>query len=155
MPLYSPPRDFVEKLRHFDSALRIRWSDGQNRWRLERKISHGTVWPPSIWESPNQQEDRKAAADGYVAVGVLKQGELTDRVFAHLASQDIWRQGGAKAVADRMDENDILAERMARLRRSDTLEGLARERWRYMNTVRTVPESARHTGSDMSINLGV
>lgn len=155
MPLYSPPREFVQALQAFDKDLRVRWSDGQGSWRLERKVSRGTVWPPSSLDTPAANEDRIAARDGYVLVDLLP--ELSGRLFSILRAHDIWAHGGADAVADAMDRLDL--EQKAELRKVclDYTEVKARERWQYMNRVRTVPEHARHTAprGGMSINGGV
>lgn len=145
MPLLTPPKLFVERLRGFDPDLRVRWSDGQNRWRLERKVTRGTVWPPSELESPGQQEDRRAAHEGYTLVATIKQGELTDRVFMALAKADLWRMGGAEKVCEALDKGDAEFEMKNRAKRGEYIEAAARERWRYMNTIRCVPENASAT----------
>lgn len=155
MPLYSPPRDFVQALHNFDKDLRVRWSDGQGKWRLERKVSRGTVWPPSELDTPAAHEDRIAARDGYILVDLLP--ELSNRLFSVLRAHDIWAHGGAEAVADQMDRMDVLQKYELRKLVLDYAESTARERWRYMNTVRTVPEKSPHSApaGGMSINGGV
>ena len=145
MPLLTPPKLFVERLRAFDPMLRVRWSDGQNRWRLERKVTRGTMWPPSFVESPEQAEDWRAANEGYTLVATVKQGELTDRVFVALAKADLWCMGGAEKVCAALDRGDQELEMVNRTKRGEYIEAAARERWRYMNSVRTVPENMAAT----------
>ena len=140
MPLLTPPRLFSERLKAFDPMLRVRWSDGQNRWRLERKVTRGIMWPPSAVGGPGQQEDRQSAAEGYTLVATVKQGELTDRVFVALAKADLWRMGGAEKVCEALDRGDQELEMVNRARRGEYIEAAARERFRYMNSIRTVPE---------------
>jgi len=154
MPLFNPPSRIVELLRNFDSALRVRWSDAQCQWRLERKVSHGKVWPPSSIESAGSFEDRKAAADGYILVACLEKSQLTDRLLPVLRASDIWAHGGAQEVADQMDKMDVEQKYLMRQTMLDNCEAAARERFRYMNAVRTLPERFTHTAPQggMSIN---
>jgi hypothetical protein len=145
----------MKKLLHdFDRDLRVRWSEPQGRWRLERRVSHGVVWPPSAIETAASMEDRRAAADGYVLVALLEPCELTERLIPVLRRADIWARGGANAVADEMDRMDVEQKRLMRQVVLDNAEAAARERFRYMNAVRTVPERAAHSAppGGMSIN---
>jgi hypothetical protein len=96
-------------------------------------------------ESPGQQEDRRAAHEGYTLVATIKQGELTDRVFMALAKADLWRMGGAEKVCEALDKGDAEFEMKNRAKRGEYIEAAARERWRYMNTIRCVPENASAT----------
>lgn len=157
MPLYVTPPDIARDLRAFDAALRLRWSDGQDCWRLERKVSRGTVWPPSTLETPGAFEDRKAAREGYILIDLIQPQSLSGRLVPVLAQADIWSCGGAEEVADAMDRLDIEQRQTMNRMMSDKFETAARERFRYMNRVRCVPEKMAHTAppGGMSITGGV
>jgi len=157
MPTYITPPDIARELRAFDPALRLRWSDGQGCWRLERKVSRGTVWPPSMLESPASFEDRKAAREGYILIDLIGPRALNARLVPVLRRADIWSNGGAGAVADAMDQLDISQRETMKRMMSDKFEAAARERFRYMNRVRCVPENKAHTAppGGMSIMGGV
>ena len=157
MPLYNPPPDIERDLKAFDPALRLRWSDAQGGWRLERKVAQGAIWPASVVESPAQFEGRIAANDGYILVEFISPEHLSGQLIPVLARSDIWTNGGAQAVADAMDELDISHRQMMKAMMSDQFAAMARERFRYMNRVRTVPEKFAHTAppGGMSINGGL
>jgi hypothetical protein len=71
-----------------------------------------------------------------------------------LRQNDIWAHGGAEAVADAMDQLDLEQKWMMKRAIDDEFEAAARERFRYMNRPRVVPESMSHTAppGGMSIN---
>jgi len=157
MPTYITPPGIARELHAFDPALRLRWSDGQGCWRLERKVSRGTVWPPSTLESPAAFEDRTAAHDGYVLVDLIRPRDLSARLVPVLRQADIWSSGGADAVADAMDRLDVTQRETANRMMGEKWEAAARERFRYMNRVRTVSEKHAHTAppGGMSVMGGV
>lgn len=157
MPLYDPSQSIVRQLRTFDPLLRVRWSDCQRFWRLERKVTRGMVWPPSEIESPSQYEERIAARDGYILVDTIKKQHLTERLIDVLRRNDLWSRGGAAGVASEWDLADQERDMQRRQSLGDELEAAARERYRYMNTIRTVSESASATApaGGMSIMSGV
>lgn len=152
MPQYHPPSSFTRALRAFDPALRVRWSDKDVNWRIERRLTHGTWADPAFFADP---EDRQTARDGYVLVLTCQKEQLDNRVFYTLWDGDIWRRGGAKKVGDQIFAGLDTLTAARRRRWSDYIETCARERYDYMNRVRTLPDNARHTGRDMSITLGV
>jgi hypothetical protein len=98
-----------------------------------------------------------SAHDGYILVDFLDKEHLNERLFPILRRADIWANGGAAAVADEMDRMDIEEKRLMRKIVLDYAEAKARERWRYMNTVRTVPErqALSAPAGGMSINGGM
>ena len=150
MPLHSAPRSFVRLLKEFDPQLRIRFSDSENRYRIERRVERPR--PPQYVRNP---EDRKAAIEGYECVLRCKANQLDGRVFYTLWHDDIWRIGGADKYMDQLAREDADREMKRRERFLDLVEGKAREAYRYMNSVRTLPESKAHTARDMSINMGM
>ena len=152
----SLPSYMKSLLHNFDRDLRLRWSDAQNRWRLERKVSRGVMWPPSELETPSAMEDRRSASEGYILVSLIEHNALSDRLIPVLRQSDIWSNGGAEAVADAMDRMDTSQKYLMRQMVLDYAEAKARERFRYMNTVRTVPEKQAHSApaGGMSINGG-
>lgn len=154
MPTYLPPTEIVRDLEAFDPQLRLRWSDGQGQWRLERKVSRGQVWPASEVETAAGYESRVAAKEGYILVDLIHPSLLNSRLVPILRQNDIWSNGGAKEIADAMDTLDADQQRLMKLAVSDQFEQMARDRWKYMNRVRTVSERHAHTAprGGMSIN---
>jgi hypothetical protein len=151
MPLYTAPKQFVTRLKAFDSKLRIRWSDVENRYRIERKVARASA---SNVASARTIEDRIAARDGYVLVLHCKQNQLDARVLFTLWHDDLWRVGGADAWMNQLQREDEEREAIKRERFLSDIDGKAREAYRYANTIRTLPENKRHTApvGGMSIN---
>ena len=176
MPLFTPPFAFVEKLRLYDSALQVRWSDPRHCWLIERKVSQGPIERPRVELMPgetvseiedtqaakerieewNRQEvdERRAAAEGHLIECEVDRDSLDDRVIMMLWREDIWRRGGADAVNKEIDLRLFSATRKTRAQWMDQVRQEARAAFRYMNTVRTVSEKHAHTAppGGMSIN---
>ena len=149
MALYDPPASFTQRLARFDPLLRIRWSDSEQRWLIERKITRSRPVPAKWFR---RHEDFVAARDGYVHVLACQKNQLDERVFLTLWHGDIWRQGGARQVADRMDaqmDGDAERQRQGWL---DDVEYAAREAYDSMNRVRTLAPGVTHTRRDLSLN---
>ena len=151
MPLYTAPRQFVQRLHDFDPLLRVRFSDSENRYRIERRVGLHGYAPSPAYGSP---EDRKSAVEGYECVLRCRQNQLDDRVFFTLWHDDIWRLGGPDKYMDQLASEEADREAKRREQFLDRIETVTREAYRYMNTVRVVPESAAHTApaGGMSIN---
>lgn len=171
MPLFDVPRTFTEQLKAYDQALRCRWSDARNCYLIERKVSRGRPIPPPKSIDPDDpdsmmtpedaathnreiHDEYLAACDGYTILLNVDRDALDSRVFFTLWSTDIWRQGGADAVNARIDKAYWDARRKGREDFGDFVASEARERFRYMNTVRTLPETGTHSAPEggMSIN---
>lgn len=142
MPLFDAPKAFIEDLRRYDPALRCRWSDGRRSFLIERKVSRGRAFPPSEFGDPDEY---RAASDGYMILMDVERECLDNRVFFTLWQSDIWRQGGADAVNDRIDRVQAEIFRESRVAFNDRNRQEAKAAFRYMNCVRTVPENAAHT----------
>jgi hypothetical protein len=155
MPLYDPPKEFVTRLKDFDAALRIRWSDAEDRWRIERKISRGKWINPSTFHA-SRYEDIISARDGYIPVLYCQQNELDERVFLSLWHMDIWRRGGSRRVADQMEARENGQRQSTRAQWLDDVWMAAKACKNYMNTVRTLDERHAHTAprGGMSIVAG-
>jgi len=140
-------KELMTQLHAYDEWLRLRYGFAEKVWRVERKIRYGTYFNPGMFASP---DDWECATDGYCLImRVPKQedtlqtstGELThlnsgldQRILYSLWSGDMQRQGGAGAVADKLD--NAYYGRLAKSRAAwgDKTEYLAKERWSSMNT---------------------
>jgi len=134
MPLYSPPNHFIERLHVFDPLLRIRWSDVQSCWLIERKLTRGQWISPDIYTSM-QYEDFVCARDGYVPVLFCEKTQLDERVFFTLWMGDIWRRGGAQTVADQMEANETQQQIASRAGWLDDVYNQAKEHYFTMNSL--------------------
>lgn len=171
MPLFDVPETFAQELRTYDPDLRCRWSDARQCYLIERKVSRGKQWPPPAKADPDDNEQMltpaecdqhnreildewTAACEGYVILLNVERDSLDNRVFYTLWATDIWRQGGADAVNERIDRAYWDARRKGKADFGDYVRHMAMERHRYMTTIRTVPESGAHTAPEggMSIN---
>lgn len=111
-------KDLDRRLKHFDSALRVRWSTPKGRWVVERKVSKGffNMNRPCSYDS-----DRfRHITDGYIHVGDLTpqqefQTQEVNLILKNLYDNDVWRFGGADKLSDILDEE--YAREQARLDR--------------------------------------
>lgn len=152
MALYQPPKQFVQDLQAYDPLLRIRWSDSEDCWRIERKVRPAREVDPSPFAN---HEDWITTKDGCVCVLKCKMNQLDQRVVYTLWKGDIQRQGGAQALADAIERGEQDTLMRSRAETLDRIEVHAKERFDYMNRVRTLPEHLPHSGKDMSITAGV
>ena len=154
MGIYHVEDGFVERLKGYDPYLRVRWGDQGQEWRIERKITSQKDLNPASFAS---HDDWITAKDGYCLILKVPHGALDERVFYTLWAGDMWKHGGAKHIADTLD--DAYGERLNKSRAAwlDQIDHAARESYTYANTVRTVPESHLHTApvGGMSIAGGV
>lgn len=153
MPLFDAPKGFVRRLLAYDPALRIRWSDWEQRWRVERRLTHARSIDPGLFRE-HQYEEFVARCDGYIPVLYCGKEQLDNRVIFTLWVNDIQRQGGAKALADRLEQEEAIYRSKSRAKWLDQVYVAAQEKYDYMNRVRVVPESHRHSAppGGMSIN---
>ena len=148
MPLFTVSRDFQRALTLFDPALRARWSDFRGCYLIERKVSRGTLDPVSHDRETGQVWDVDAALarmQGYLIVMEVGWNALDSRVFQALYQSDLWRQGGADAVAKAGSDRIREHQRKTREAFRDLVGVATRERLRYRDTIRTLPESQMHT----------
>jgi len=139
---FDPPKWFMEELLSYDNLLRVRWGRAENRWRIERRITHGRPLNPTYFAC---HDDYECAKEGYCLVLLLHPWELDRRVFHTLWACDVQRWGGGDKLADHLD--NAYDERLEKSRAKwlDAVEWEANERQRYQNTVRTVDENKAHT----------
>ena len=153
------PQDLERELRARDPHLRLRRARAEDHYRIERKVRVGSAG----WIDPSRftnWDDYETARSGHCLIMKVRPNELDSRIFYTLWEGDIQRQGGAEKVYQK-----IMATYQERLEKSrnewnDYVETCARDAFRYINTVRTVPEGYP-TSRDpwarggMSINSGV
>ena len=144
MPLFDAPRGFVSRLRAYDHLLRIRWSDWEQRWRIERKLTNARSIDPDLFRE-HQYEEFLARREGYIPVLYAGREQLDNRVIFTLWVNDIQRQGGSRTVADRLEQEEAIYRSRSRAKWLDDVYVQAQERYAYMNRVRVVPESHRHS----------
>ena len=142
MPLFTAPKSFVDDLQRYDRALRVVWSDNRACWLIERKVGRSK---PSLPGAFADVDEYLAARDGCMILFEVDRECLDSRVLYSLWDTDIWRQGGADVVNERIDKAYYAAQRKGREEFLDFVRQEARARWRYMHRPRTVPENAVHT----------
>ena len=142
MPLYSPPKSFMTRLQCYDPLLRVRWSDFEERWRIERKIVHARSIDPALFKEQHYEEFC-ARREGYVPVLYCHKEQLDNGVLLTLYAADIQRQGGAAAVAKRLDEEESAYRRKSRARWLDDVYLQARD---YYNIANSLTSTRRSLG---------
>ena len=145
MPLFTPPKAFVDDLKRYDKDLRVVWSDTRACWLIQRKISHAK---PSLHGVFPDADEYLAARDGYCILFEVDRECLDSRVLYSLWDTDIWRQGGAEVVNERIDKAYFSAQRQGREEFLDMVRQEARSRWRYMHRPRLLPENKVHTAPE-------
>lgn len=98
----------MRRLHDFDPQLRVRWSDAQACYLIERKVSRGQQPDPGMYA---QWDAYVAAKDGFCHVLSCAPNELDDRALWTLWVTDLERLGGASAVADAMEMDEERARR--------------------------------------------
>ena len=142
MGLYTAPRSFAARLKAYDSLLRVRWSDFEQRWRIERKIVHARSIDPDLFKEQHYEEFC-ARREGYVPVLYCHKEQLDNRVLLTLYAADIQRQGGAAAVAKRQDEEENAYRMKSRARWLDDVYLQARD---YYNIANSLTSTRRSLG---------
>lgn len=127
MPLYHAPESFVKRLAKYDPMLRVRWSDYERCWLIERKARRGRF---EYGTSPNP-EVRQRFHDGYVHVFSVPQAWLDDRVIKALGMGDLWKNGGARELNRQMDDAIEYKERRDDWNQKDDLRYIANEMFNY------------------------
>jgi hypothetical protein len=123
-------------------------------------VSRGQVFPPPQRLDPDSDvtldltreailehnrtayDEWRAASQGYMIVLEVDREYLDSRVFFTLWDSDIWAQGGADAVNERIDKAYDAARRKGREEFLDFVRQEARQAWRYLHRPHTVPEGA-------------
>ena len=134
MALFTAPTRFVQRLNATDSHLRIRWSDYEERWRIERKITFGQSIDPNLFKE-TQYEEFLARREGYIPVLYCGREQLDERVFFTLWVNDIQRRGGGKQVADVLEREEEAYRTISRAKWLDDIYVQAKERYDYANTL--------------------
>ena len=125
----TPPAAIVNKITSYDPALRVVWSPSRECWLIERRVRRARLWYGG--ESPDPDVKRRYL-DGYIHVGNVAPRLLDERVLLNLWKNDMWRQGGAKAVNAAMDDYFETTERQEVATRRDDLRGVAADMWDFL-----------------------
>ena len=147
--MYTFPDDVAAQIRRYDPLLRVRWARQERCVRIERKVRRGRDVDPATCRALH--DDYEAARDGYACVYKLHPHQAR-QVLPALVAGDLWRQGGARRVADSLDEDDRACD--ARLRRAvgNFTEDWARDLFRHINTPKTGQRPYRGTGRGQSLD---
>jgi len=132
MPLHHPPSSFVQRLQDVDPHLRLRWSDAESRYRLERKVSRGRQPDPACYAA---WDDYVCARDGFAFVFPCQGRELDDRVIATLFASDLWRRGGAEVVTDEMEAGEAEAAELQRTKWLDDIRDETKDWFYWANSL--------------------
>ena len=143
MPLFDAPQGFVQRLRAYDNRLRVRWSDWECRWRIERKITYGRSMDPDLFKE-SQYEEFVARRDGWLGVLYCKKEQLDERVLFTLWVNDIQRQGGATTLCNRWEAEEEAYRKGRRAKWLDDTYEQARDRWQYINQLSPTKRSTPH-----------
>lgn len=132
MPLFDAPKSFVRRLQSFDPLLRVRWSDWEQRWRIERRITRGKSMDPGLFLA-SDYEEFVARCAGYLPILFCRKEQLDERVFETLYMADMHRQGGAVRVHEEAERMAEEKRQRSRARWLDDIYYKAKERWNYAN----------------------
>ena len=143
MPLFDAPKGFVKRLRAYDCLLRIRWSDYEARWRIERRLTHARSIDPGLFRE-HQYEEFVARCGGYIPVLYAGREQLDNRVLFTLFVNDIQRLGGAQRVAEMMEREEAAYRSASRAKWLDVVYEQARDRWSYINQLSSTKRSTPH-----------
>jgi hypothetical protein len=153
MALLDVPRDFLRRLKDYDSDLDCRWSDHRSCWLIERRIPERSTLMGG--QGHVDIEDHTSAAARKIILFEVERKCLDRRVFDTLYQTDMRRQGNdANSMADEIDKRYFAAIAKSDQEFREYIRHHARERFKYKNTIRCLPESAAHTApvGGMSIN---
>lgn len=134
IPLFDAPKSFVRQLKSFDPLLRIRWSDWEERWRLERRITHARSIDPGLFLATDYEEF-VARRDGYLPILFCRKEQLDERIFETLWMADMHRHGGAKRMHDEAERMEVERRTKSRAKYLDDVYYKAKERWNYANSL--------------------
>ena len=124
---------------HFYSLDRLALLVPEHKFRIERKLpTHVRVIidPPNPLQDPS---DRRAALERYVLLFDVHPNQMDDRIFYTLWATDMAHTTPHRKAAEIVGRITRARERSKR-EFHDLVEVGARETYRYMNTVRTLPE---------------
>lgn len=103
------PRGYNARLARFDRLLRMRWSDAQECWLLERKLAAARLdLDPALLP----EDTRAQYAEGYFTLGVYEPRALPaiDNLIRGLEWADTWKMGmTSDQIADYMDDRETIA----------------------------------------------
>ena len=128
---HDVPRGFVQELLEYDPLLRIKWDQKDAYWRIERKIRRR--WAPTPTQNTSAQ-DWECMQEGYVIVLRVPPGCLDARVFWTLGGGDIRRRGGARKVAEQMEEAERMESERSHAAFLDEVSQRSKGRWDSWNT---------------------
>lgn len=140
MSLYDAPKSFVRRLQAYDSFLRVRWSDLECRWRIERRIAHARSVDPGLFKE-SDYEQFVARREGYLPILFCHKEQLDERIFYTLWASDLQRQGGGAKVADRLTAFEEAFRKNRRARWLDEVYLQAKDYYAYMNSLTTTQRS--------------
>jgi len=151
MPELDAPRDFLRRLVAYDSDLDCRWSDLRGCWLIERKVPERSTLRGGSGHV--DMEDHVSAAARKIILFEVDRNALDKRVFFTLWQTDMRRLGGADAVADEIDRRYWAAIAKNKEEFRYFVRHHARERFRYKNTVRTLPDSETLTAPEGGMSI--
>lgn len=148
---YSIPNHFVKELTDYDPLLRIRWAKGEGLVRLERKVRHAhkvhLVGDGEVDEATAARlfDDVQTMNDGYALVTKFEpKASNWPKILYTIALTDLQRLGGARKIADNMENAEEFDKARRQWNRRDDFRHMATDLYRHMNTIKTCPEGAGH-----------
>jgi len=135
----------IESLPYFDMEYTMRLNAGATlivpyrKIRIERRLPDRVqviIDPPNPLQDPS---DRRAALERYVLLFDVWPNQMDGRIFYTLWATDMADSNPNRKAAETVDRIKRAREK-SRAEFGDMVAGNAREAYRYMNTVRTLPE---------------
>jgi hypothetical protein len=151
MAALDVPRAFLARLTAYDSALDCRWSDHRSCWLIERRIPDRSTLAGG--QGHVDIEDHTSAAARKIILFEVDRNSLDERVFYSLWKTDMRKQGGADGIADEIDRKYYAAIAKNKAEFRYYVRHHARERYRYNNAIRTLPESAALNGREDGLSI--
>lgn len=148
---YSIPDHFVTELKQYDPLLRVRWAAGEGVVRLERKVKQAAkvqlLGEGEVDEATAARlyDDVRTLEDGYALITKFPPFESNwPKILYTVATSDLQRLGGARVVADAIENKEDFDKSRRTWNRRDDFRHMASDLYRHMNTIKTCPEGAGH-----------
>lgn len=137
---YTFPDHVLAEILAYDPALRVQWDPHERCIRVERRITRSADVSPGLF---SRARDRQSAAERWALIYLLSPGQEHE-ILPRLHADDLWRRGGANQVMTEVEWRDAQRRAAWKQRLHEDHASMARDAFKHVNTVRTVPEGAGH-----------
>lgn len=137
---YSFPDHILAEILAYDAALRVRWDPQERCIRVERRITRSADVSPGLF---SRARDRQSAVERWAPIYLLNPGQEHE-ILPRLHADDLWRRGGAQQVMTEMEWQEAQRRAAWKQRLHEDHAAMARDAYKHINRVFTVPEGAGH-----------